>query len=807
MTQLLREACLAARVLSKLPSFTLVAVVTLALGIGANTAVFSVLNRVVLRPLDYHEPEKLVRFYERNVEHPEYSGWVSGAAFLDYRGMVEGFESLAAIYNYRDLGVTLTGDGVPQRATMFPVSADYFDVYHVAPILGRTFRRDEERASARLAVLSHRIWTTRWNSDPRVIGTTVMLDDVPTEIIGVLPEGFSDIVGGDVDLWIPLELQDANATQNRGNHYLSVIGRLRSGTSFEQAEAELRAVSAALAEQYPRDREWFGAIVPLHADIIGTSSTPLYVLMGAAGLVLLIACVNLANLLLARNVTRQRELAIRSALGSGRGRLIRQLLTESLLLSVVGGTLGVFLAWWGVGALIAVIPESVPRAAEIAPDGRLLIFAVGVTLFTGVLSGVIPAMRFTNPSIDALLRESHRGGTASVRTRHLRSALVISQVAIALVLLIGAGLLAKSFLRLQGVDLGMRPGHVQTFEIHLPPSRYGDPADRIAFHRTLHDRLAAAPGVTAVGAVSWLPVSDQYNSWTFSYLSAEGELLRWGGEANIRVVEGDYFAALGIDLVRGRLFERTDDAAAGLVTIVNQTLANRYYEGRDPIGQTLIIGGGREWRIVGVVRDVAHDHRGAVAPKIYLPHTQFGDDRNWAMTQVVATSTPRSDLPGIARRELATIDPNLVIHNVRSLGSVTQAAIARDQFTLFLMGVFAVIAVTLAAVGLYGVLAYSVSQRIREIGIRMALGANVGTVRRAVIRDAGLLAVGGIVAGLLGAAALSRLLRSMLFEVEVRDPVIFVAVPFVLAGVAWLAGSVPAHRATRVNPIEAIRVE
>jgi putative ABC transport system permease protein len=807
MIQLLREARQAARVLAKAPAFTLVAVVTLALGIGANTAVFSVVNRVVLRPLDYHQPDRLVRLYQQNVEHPEYTGWVSGAAFLDYRAMVEGFESLAAIYNYRDLGVTLTGDGTPQRATMFPVSAEYFDVYHVTPVVGRTFRRDEERSSARIAVLSHRIWMARWDGDPSVIGTTVMLDDVPTEIIGVMPDRFVDIVGGDVDLWIPLELQDDNATQNRGNHYLSVVGRLRAGTSFEQAEAELQTVSAALGEQYPRDAEWYGDIVPLHSDVVGTSSATLWVLMGAAGLVLLIACVNLANLMLARNVARQRELAIRSALGSGRGRLVRQLLTESLLVSVGGGAVGLFLAWWGVGALIALIPESLPRVAEIAPDGMLLLFAVGVTVLTSMLSGLIPALRFTSPSIGGLLRDSTRGGTANIRTRHLRSALVISQVALALVLLIGAGLLAKSFVRLQGVDLGIRPGHVETFEVHLPPATYGDPADRIAFHRTLHDRLAGVPGVTAVGAASWLPVSNQFNSWTFTYLSAEGEVLEWGGEANIRVIEGDYFAALGIGLVRGRVFERTDDADATLVTVVNQTLANRYYEGRDPLGQSLIVGDGREWRIIGVVEDVAHDARGDVAPKIYLPHAQFGDDRNWAMVQVVATSNPRDDLPGIARRELAEIDPELVIHNVRTMESVTQAAIARERFTFFLMGLFAVVALTLAAVGLYGVLSYSVSQQTREIGIRIALGANVRTVRRSVVGYATLLAGAGILAGLIGAVALSRLLGALLFDVDVRDPMTFAAAPLVLAAVAWLAGFVPARRATSIDPVEAIRVE
>jgi putative ABC transport system permease protein len=353
----------------------------------------------------------------------------------------------------------------------------------------------------------------------------------------------------------------------------------------------------------------------------------------------------------------------------------------------------------------------------------------------------------------------------------------------------------------------MQPGYVHSFEVHLPPARYGDPADRITFHQTLQDRITAIPGVTAAGAVSWLPVSDEYNLWSFTYLSAQGEPLEHAGEANFRVIEGDYFAALGINLSRGRLFEWTDDSDAPLVAIINETLADRYFEGREPLGELIQDVADREWRIIGVVDDVAHDRRGSVAAKVYLSHAQFADDRNWAMIQVVATTSPRDELPGMASRELATIDPGLVIHNVQTVESVMQAAIARERFTLFLLGVFAVVAVTLAAVGLYGVLAYSVSQRTREIGIRMALGANVHAVRRAVARHSAQLAGAGILAGLLGAFVSSRLLGSILFEVDVRDPLIFSVVPLVLAAVAGIAWFVPAHRATRVDPAEAMRVE
>ncbi|UCG87683.1 MAG: ABC transporter permease [Gemmatimonadota bacterium] len=802
MSHVLRDIRQAGRGLIRRPGFTVVAVLTLGFGIGANTAVFSVLNSVILRPLDYHEPDRLVRLYQTQVSNPGGRQWVSGAAFLDYREMVDAFESLAAIYNYRELGFTLGGTGTPQRATMYPVSADFFYVYHVHPIIGRTFRREEERSSAHVTVLGHRLWLAQWGGDRGIIGQSVVLDGIPYEIVGVLPDDFVDAVGGDVDLWIPLELQDQNATENRGNHYLSVVGRLRTGVSFAQAQAQLNAVGESLAEV---EGEWRATIVPLHDDVVGTSSTTLYVLMGAAGLVLLIACVNVANLFLARNVSRQRELAIRSAMGSGRLRLIQQLLMESLAVAVVGGIAGLLLAYWGVTALLALIPDSLPRAREVAPDSVLLLFALGVTLFTALLFGLVPALQLTNPNLDQSLRDTTRTSTGGIRSGRLRSVLVTCQVTLALVLLIGAGLLMKSFLRLQSGNIGIAPQHVMTFEIHLPQELY-PPERRIAFHEDFQQRMEATPGVLAAGAVSWLPVSGIYNSWTFSYLSAEGEVLRHAGAADFRVIEGSYFEALKIPLIHGRLFERTDNAEAEPVAIINQTLADRYYAGRDPLGQPFAPGGSR-WRIVGVVQDVGTDLRGQFVPKVYLPHAQFADDRPWALTQVIATSDARPDLLDVARRELASIDAGLVIHNVQSMDSVVAAAMAREQFTLLLMTIFAAVALTLAVVGIYGVLAYSVSQQTREIGIRMALGADMRAVRWAVLRHATLLGGIGISAGLLGAFALSRVLQSLLFQVSARDPVTFTAVPLGLAAAALIAAYLPARRATRVDPTEAIRAE
>lgn len=794
----------AVRQLRKNPGFTAVAVLTLALGIGANTAVFSVLHSVILSPLDYHESGRLVRIYQT---HQTYgmAVWVSGPAFLDYREQLEGVESVAAMYNYSEMGFTLTGVGSARRVTMLPVSSDFFDVYRVQPIIGRRFVRDEERGSARVAVLSHRLWQAI-SGDAGVLGQRLELDGDPYEVIGVMPAGFVDVVGGDVDLWVPLELQDQNARENRGNHYLSVVARLRPDITIEQARSRLESLAAGQAELYPNNHgDWSAEMLPLQDDLVGGTRTMLFVLLGASGLVLLIACVNVASLCLSRNVARERELAVRAAIGAGRFRLTRQLVTESVVIALIGGTAGLALAHWGVEALLPFSSDAVPRAGEVSFDATLFAFALGVTLFTIVIFGLAPALGFVSPQLDRSLREDSRSGTGGARSRHLRDVLVTSQVALAILLLIGAGLLMRSLFSLQAVDLGISPRDAMTFEVHLGGPRYADPAARIAFHREYQDRLGAYSGVRSVGAISKLPVSDVYNSWTFSYLSASGEVMRHGGGADFRVIEGDFFEALNIELRAGRRFAPNDHADAPQVAIINESLARRYYEGRDPLGQR--IAAERVWTIVGVVADVAHDGRGGVTSKVYLPHAQFGDDRNWALAQVVSTTIPRRDLLEIVRLELAAIDPLLVIHNARSMREVTGSAIAQERFAFLLLGIFAAVALSLAAVGIYGVMAYNVGRRTREFGIRLALGASPYAVRRSVFRQGSVIIGIGISVGLLGAFLLSRLLRSMLYGVAATDPLTFVLVPVTLALVALLAGYLPARRATRVDPVRVLRQE
>jgi len=805
LESLIRDIRFALRMYCKNPGFTAVAVLTLAFGIGANTAVFSVLNRVVLNPLQYDEPNRLVRLYQDHQESVITGGWVAGAAFLDYREMAEGLESVTAMYNYQEYGFTLTAGERPRRVTMLPVSSDFFGAYRVRPHSGRFFSREEERSDARIIVLSHRLWNAYSGGDPEIIGQSILLDDEAFEVIGVTPPGFVDVIGGDVDLWIPLELQDQNATQNRGNHYLSVVGRLKEGWTLEEAQAQLLVLSASLGEEYPNtDEGYIARIVPLHDDVVGGAGSMLYLLLAAAGLVLLIACVNVANVSLARNLARERELAIRSALGSGRGRLLRMLLTESVTIAVVGGLAGLGLARWGVDALLALSPDAIPRRDELSFDGTLFAFALGVTLLTVLLFGLLPALQHSRLSPASSLRDQTRTRSVGKRGRRIRGLLVTSQVGLAIVLLVGTGLLIRSLAELNHVDLGLIPGHTTTFEVHLGGPRYEEADTRIRFHETFTDRLGQIPGVEHAGVASRLPVTGLFNSWGFMYLAADGATPRGG--ADIRVVEGEYFEALGIERVRGRGYEPTDGQEAPFVVLINETLAKRYFPDRDPIGEPLTFQG-RVWRIIGIMKNVAHDHRGTFTPKIYISHPQFAWDRNWRMFYVVTTATERNDLAELIRQGLAAIDPSLVIHGIRPMRGILDAAIAAERFSFALMGVFGAVALVLAAVGLYGVLAFSVNQRTQEIGIRMALGADIPALRWFVLRE-GLAVVGlGTAIGLGAACGLGKVLPAALFGVSTTDPLTYVAAPTALAVVAFFAAYLPARRATKIDPMEALRLE
>jgi putative ABC transport system permease protein len=787
--------------LARQPAYTAVVAGTLALGIGATTAVFSVLNSVILNPLPYPAPDRLVRMYSAWEDAPDARQYMPVPDFLDIREGVGAFEDVAALYTYRETGLDLDVSGRPTRVRALRISADYFDVYGATPLLGRTFDRSEENSQNALVILSHHLWKGLTDSDPEIVGNTIVMNGVAYVVVGVMRPTFRDVVAGEVDVWIPEELQ---REYTRGNHFLTLIGRLAPGVTTGQARAELDVFSQDLAARFESHEDQFIQLFPLHEDVVGGTSAAIYVLMGAAGLVLLIACVNVANLFLARSVARQKDLAIRAALGSGRGRLAGQLLTESVTLAVVGGIVGLVVAFAGVKLLLAMSPQSLARSEELSFDPVLLTFAGAVTMITGVLFGLAPAFQATRLDLTGALRDATGGNTGGRGAGRLRGALVTSQVALALMLLIGAGLLIKSFATLQQVDLGFESQNVATFEVHLPSTRYGEPEQRVRFHQELGRRLRALPGVRTAGAISKLPATGFYHSWGYRFTNADGE--PDGQQMQVRVVEGDFFAAMGITLLSGRTFSDDDRRERPMVAVINQRAATRAWGNQDPLGRSFRTGG-REWTVVGVVEDVAHDYRGGTTPKAYLPHAQFGDDRIWALTQVVATNRGGQGLFELARRELATIDPNLVLHQPRTMENVMAREVARERFSLTLMMAFAGIAVTLAAIGIYGVLSYSVSQRTKEIGIRIALGAPASQVRRIVVGQGMLMATIGIGLGLVGALALSRWLDSMMFGTNVRDPVIFSSVALSLAIVAGVAGYLPARRATRTDPMETLRRE
>jgi putative ABC transport system permease protein len=805
LASLFADLRFAIRQMIKSPGFVTVAVLTLTLGIGANAAIFSVLDAVVLSPLRFPEPERLVRIYEASSDQPNRDfrdNYHTVPDFLDLRRDAEGFEYLAAIYTYREDGRDLTDGQVPRRIQVLPTSADYFEVWGVLPQLGRSFTRDEEREDANVVILSHRLWTAHTGGDTGVLGTTIQLDGTSYTVVGVARHGFRDVVGGDVDAWVPLDLPEGE--YSRQNHFLTLIGRVEQGVSVEQAQAHVSVVNARIVDEHEEVPDGqLMRVLSLHQDVVGSTDTMLRVLMGAAGLVLLIACVNVANLFLARSIGRRREIAIRSALGSGRLRLVKQFLTESLLVATLAGLTGLAVAHLGVRFLLSISPEAVARSQEVGLDGRLVLFAVGVTVLTALLFGLAPALRGSRVDLTADLREGSRSMAGGVRSTRIRTVLVATQVALALVLLIGAGLLIKSFSSLRSQDYGFDSSDLLTFEVHLPDARYEDPALRVEFHRRFHERLRAIPGVESVAAASWLPASGPYHDWGYRYEDGDGEL-QWEG-AQMRIIEGDYFRTLGIPMLAGRAFNSGDGEDAPPVMIISETAAGIAFRGEDPIGREFYSADTLR-AIVGVVPDVAYDARGSRKSKIYIPHTEFGDDRNWALIQVVKTKAGADILPQ-ARRELDAIDPELVIYRARSMEQVVGRHMAGDRFALTLMGVFAGVALLLAAIGVYGILSYSVSQRTHEFGIRMALGATTGAVRRRVLVQGAVLAGVGLVAGLLGAYWLSQLLRGLVFGVSVTDPAIFAFVALCLAVVAMVAGYLPARRATRVTPMQALREE
>jgi len=792
-----QDLVFAVRSLVRAPKFAAGVMLTLALGLGANTAVFGVLHAVVLTPLPYPSADRLVRLYKFNRGEDVYLPGPAVLAFRDQSTTID----LAPVYTYASDGADLTDRAEPERVTTLRVGADYFRVLGVQPVAGRPFERGDERADAGVVVIRERLWREYLGGRPEAIGQSLSLNGVRQRVVGVLPDGFVDPLVANVEVWTPLDLQ--TPARNRwGNHYLSLVGRIRPGVTLAQAQTDIARIAALIAPKYGDSTTPTARVAPLQADTIGTARSLLWMLLGAVALLLAIACVNVAGLMLARGASRESELAVRAALGCSRFRLVRQLVIESVLLSLAGGLVGLLSARALTRILLAAAPEVVARTAGGTGAGvAVLAFGFVAALVSGIAVGLVPAMQHARPNLERVLRESGRGASGSRRQARFRQALVVSQIALAVVLLAGAGLLLRSFQRLSRVDLGIRPDNVLTFSVNLPAGRYGDPERRAEFHVAFQDRLNAIAGVDAAGAVSRLPVTGAYHTWSNSRADRPDVDV----PVDQRVVEGRFFEALGIRVLRGRTFDRTDGATPRRV-VINDRLARTLFPGEDPIGRRLRVSGG-EGEIIGVVEDVANAPRTPPPAILYHLHRQFAADRNWALTAVVSSRRPAAALLDDVRRELRAIDPALVLHQPRPLSDVVGRSIAQERFAMLAVGTYALLALTVAAVGLYGLLSQMVGSRQREIGIRLALGAQVRSVRSLVVREGAVLAAAGVVLGSGAALAATRALSTLLYGVTARDPVTFGLAAAALLAIATAATWLPARAATRIDPMVALRGE
>lgn len=816
---LVTELRRAARTLRRAPGFAALVVLTLALGVGANTAVFTVLDAVLLKPLPYHEPHRLVQLFSRwGGPGSELSEYLRAPTIREADGFDDLFDGFASIFTYRETGRDLLTPGAPpERVVAGVVSAGWFEMLGVAPQLGRSFVPEESTGpgeadvdpSPRVAILSHGLWQRRFGGDPGVVGRTVDLSDEAWEVVGVMPAGYLDPLGPRADLWIPQDLRNGGAN-SWSNFYLTGVGRLAPGLSLAAAQDRFEAHWAGVVETDPEAGDVDLVLQPLVASVVGSRrASMLWILFAAVGLVLLSACVNVANLVFARSLARDRDVAVRGALGSGRGRLVAHLLSESVILALAGGALGLLLGWVGIDALLRLAPDALPSVAEPRLSGRVFAFSLAATALAVVAFGLAPALRSARTPAAAALRAGGRRGTEDRRLRRVRDGLVVAQVAVALVLVVGAGLLLRSFDALLSVPLGIETADVLTFEVHLPGSRYPEGADRHRFHTELAGRVTDLRDVVATGSTSWLPVNGRYHSWGIQWNPEGGEELRddaWEN-SDMRIIAGDYFGALGVEVIRGR-DPGSVDPEGEPVAWINATLAAEVFGDTDPVGQRFFAGNAIR-RIMGVVEDVPHDVRGDTSRKTYLLHAQYADNRNWALTHVVRLR-PGADAAAVReaiRAELAALDPALVLYRPRSLDSLLDSRRAQDRFATTLMGVFAALALALALVGTYGVLAGAVARRRREIGIRMALGADAGQVRDMVLRSAVGLVGAGLALGAVGAWWAGRWLSSLLFEVAPADPAAWAVGVGLLAALGLLAGWLPAHRATRVDPARTLGAE
>jgi putative ABC transport system permease protein len=811
--KLIQDIRYAFRVIIKNPGFSAIAVLALALGIGATTAIFSVVNAVVLRPLAYKNPDQLMTIWEQSIQRNVPEMPISYVNFKDWSEQNQAFEQIA-IFSFT--GFNLASESGPERILGVRASASLFPVLRVDPMLGRTFTEEEDRPGGTpVVVLSYSLWQRRFNADVNVVGTPITLNNQTYTVIGVMPAGFdfpgglsfrNRVISDPMEFWTPIA--PIAGQQPRGAHSHLAIGRLKSGVTVEQARTEMSVIGNRLEQQYPDANSGIGVrVLPMHEQITGNIRPALLVLLGAVACVLLIACANVANLLLARATVRQKEIAIRTALGANRWRIVRQLLTESVMLSLAGGTLGLLMAVWGTSLLVAVSPNSIPRGKEIGIDASVLLFSLAVSLITGVLFGLAPALQASKLELNETLKEGARGTSGGIHRNRVRSALVVAEVALSLVLLVGAGLLIKSFFRLQQAGLGFNTENLLTLRVSLPLAKYNEDRKQADFFKQSLERLRNLPSVEQASAVTTLPLTPNYSATDFL---VEGRPVPPPDQEIISAtasVAPDYFRAMGIPSVSGRDFNERDNSDAPGVVIISESFAQSFLPGEDPIGKRIAFGAeSPSWlSIVGVVSDVKHFGLDAVAsPVVYTPYMQNSSSQ---MSIVLRTNSDPASLSSFVRREILAVDKDQPISDVRTMEQLLSESVSSRKFSMLLFTLFAGVAMILAAVGIYGVMSYSVTQRTHEIGIRMALGAQPGDVLKMIVGQGMLVVAIGVAIGVAASFGFTLFMQSMLFGVGAADPVTFIIVPLILTGVALGACFVPARRATKVDPMVALRYE
>ena len=797
------------RVLLKNPAFTAMALITLALGIGVNTAIFSVVDSVLLRPLPLKDPDRVVSIWEHGLRYGGGTNEMAPANYFDLRDQSHMLEDAGA---FGDLNVNLTGEGEPERIDGQLVTANVFKLLGVEPALGRTFSPDEDRVGQEhVVVLSDALWRRRFNGDRSIVGRSLMLNAESHTIVGVMPPNFFFPVR-ETELWTPWAMEPEQA-KGRGDHYLRVIGRLKPGATIDQANAEVESIAGRLSSEYPRTNESLGFLVrSFHEDYVGNLRSPILILFAAVALVLLIACANVANLLLAQATTRRREIAIRVALGARRIAIIRQVLVESLLLAGGGGVLGVIGAVWGVQWLSRLTPQSLSKLQTVSVDARVFVFTLGVTMLTALVFGAVPAFHASRSNPGDTLSESGRDMAGGLSGRFARRVLVVAEVAVAVVLLVGAGLLIRSFQRLRHVEPGFRSDNLLTMRTVLPYSKYSKPEQRRAFYDEVLRKVEGLPGVESAGMITFLPLSFTGMNFNFSIEDRPAPSDMELPFALYRVVSPNYFRAMGIPLQRGRFFDSRDVADAPPVILINRRLAEHFWPNEDPTGKRLKIGPAdspNAWAaVVGVVGDVQQEALNREQKfELYVPYAQ--ERRGFVAPRdlVVRTAGDPQAVAGAVREAVWSVDKDQPVSNIKTMEQVVGTAVSRERFQTLLLALFATLALVLACVGLYGVISYAVVQRTHEIGVRIALGAKPADVLRLVINQGMALTLIGLVLGVAVSFAVTRVMSEMLFGVTATDPLTFAGVPVVLGVIAFLACYIPARRATKVDPLVALRYE